>query len=133
MKKLNKKGFSLVELIIVIAIMAVLIGVLAPTYLGQVTKSKKSTDLQNAQTIATAIAVAAAEADDASAYKTASITTYKLVSTLSGIDAPSVQLDTGNKFYYSYDGKNIHIAIAGDTAPTSHDSDVYPEKKNSDY
>ena len=32
-KEMNNKGFSLVELIIVVAIMAVLIGVLAPTYL----------------------------------------------------------------------------------------------------
>ena len=30
-KKLGNKGFSLVELIVVIAIMAVLVGVLAPT------------------------------------------------------------------------------------------------------
>ena len=33
-KKMNNKGFSLVELIIVIAIMAVLIAVLAPQYMG---------------------------------------------------------------------------------------------------
>lgn len=44
-KKLsNNKGFSLVELIIVIAIMAVLIGVLAPQYLKYVEKSKISSD-----------------------------------------------------------------------------------------
>ena len=53
----NNKGFSLVELIIVIAIMAVLIGVLAPQYLGYVKKSKVSTDLQNAQQMASKIAV----------------------------------------------------------------------------
>ncbi len=41
----NNKGFSLVELIIVIAIMAVLIGVLAPQYLRYVEKSKKQADL----------------------------------------------------------------------------------------
>lgn len=40
----NNKGFSLVELIIVIAIMAVLIGVLAPQYLKYVEKSRISSD-----------------------------------------------------------------------------------------
>lgn len=43
-KKLNNKGFSLVELIIVIAIMAVLIGVLAPQYMKYVEKSRQSAD-----------------------------------------------------------------------------------------
>ena len=42
MKK-NNKGFSLVELIVVVAIMAVLVGVLAPAYLGYVEKSRRQT------------------------------------------------------------------------------------------
>ena len=56
-KKLNNKGFSLVELIIVIAIMAVLIGVLAPQYLKYVEKSRKSADLDNFQTVISAVQV----------------------------------------------------------------------------
>lgn len=60
MKK-NNKGFSLVELIIVIAIMAVLIGLLAPQYLKFVQKSKISADCSNAQALATAINVGFAD------------------------------------------------------------------------
>lgn len=65
MKKLNNKGFSLVELIIVIAIMAVLIVVLAPQYLKYVEKSRNSTDITNATEIVTALQVYASDPDAA--------------------------------------------------------------------
>lgn len=55
MKKMNNKGFSLVELIVVIAIMAVLMGVLAPTLIGNIEKSRESKDLQNLDSIYNAI------------------------------------------------------------------------------
>lgn len=54
-KSLTNKGFSLVELIIVIAIMAVLVGVLAPQYLKYVTNSKISTDISSADSIRTVV------------------------------------------------------------------------------
>ena len=44
MKKLSNKGFSLVELIIVIAIMAVLMGILAPQLVKYVEQSRRQTD-----------------------------------------------------------------------------------------
>lgn len=63
MKKMNNKGFSLVELIIVIAIMAILVGVLAPQYLKYVEKSRKSSDMDQLDSIYTACSTAASDAD----------------------------------------------------------------------
>ena len=61
MKKMNNKGFSLVELIIVIAIMAILIVVLAPQYLKYVERSRNSTDMQTATEFMDACEVWAAD------------------------------------------------------------------------
>ncbi len=60
-KKKNNKGFSLVELIVVIAIMAVLVGVLAPQFIKYVEQSRASTDLDNCQAIISAVQVGVAD------------------------------------------------------------------------
>ena len=46
MKKLNKRGFTIVELSIVIAVVAILSAVLVPTFTGIVKKSQKSARAQ---------------------------------------------------------------------------------------
>lgn len=65
MKKenMNNKGFSLVELIIVIAIMAILIAVLAPQYLKYVEKSRVSSDQTTIVEYINAMQVLAADPD----------------------------------------------------------------------
>ena len=65
MKKenMNNKGFSLVELIIVIAIMAILIAVLAPQYLKYVEKSRVSSDQTTIVEYIDAMQVIAADPD----------------------------------------------------------------------
>lgn len=46
MKKLNKKGFTIVELVIVIAVIAILAGVLIPTFATVVDKANESKAMQ---------------------------------------------------------------------------------------
>lgn len=54
----NNKGFSLVELIIVIAIMAILVGVMAPQLIKYIEKSNVSADTQLCDSIHTAVVTA---------------------------------------------------------------------------
>lgn len=57
-KRISNQGFSLVELIIVIAIMAILAAALAPQLIKYIDNSRKSTDVSTGQSIATAVGVA---------------------------------------------------------------------------
>lgn len=59
-KKKNNKGFSLVELIVVVAIMAVLLGVLVPTLVRHIETSKQSKDLDGIAEIRSAMEIALA-------------------------------------------------------------------------
>lgn len=48
MKKMNKKGFTIVELVVVIAVIAILAAVMIPTFSGIVEKANESAALQEA-------------------------------------------------------------------------------------
>ena len=61
MKKLNNKGFSLVELIVVVLIMAIIAVALAPQVMKWVEESRKSTDANNYDTIVEAANTALAD------------------------------------------------------------------------
>jgi len=59
MKKMNNKGFSLVELIVVVLIMAIIAVALAPQVMKWVENSRKSTDIENYNALVEAANVAA--------------------------------------------------------------------------
>lgn len=90
-KSLNNKGFSLVELIIVVAIMAVLVGVLAPQYVRYVEKSRESADAQQLEEFKGAMQVLASDT--------------------------SVTLDTGATYTVTGDKNTGAITISADLKP----------------
>ena len=61
-KKLNKKGFTLAELLVVVAIIGVLVAVSIPIFTSQLRKAKVATDQANARAGKAAAVAAALEA-----------------------------------------------------------------------
>ena len=112
-KKLGNKGFSLVELIVVIAIMAVLVGVLAPTLIKNIEKSRESKDAQNIEQIKSSVEIAL---QDETAYDeavpTGSTATNSLV-TLTGATA------SVNTLYSSFKSEFDGIMSVSNTKLTS--------------
>lgn len=95
-KQKNNKGFSLVELIVVIAIMAVLVGVLAPQLIKYVEKSREATDIQTCDNIATALKTYYADEEvSASASATDTTVTVILSKTELGTGADAAVKDAG--------------------------------------
>lgn len=107
MKKNNKKGFTLVELVIVVAVMAILVAVAIPTIGSIRSSAQSSVDKSNAQTIESIIKLE--EADQTSdAGLTADNVEAALAEAKLGIAA-------GKTFYYDYDSGDCSY---GATQPT---------------
>lgn len=53
-KKLNKKGFTLAELLVVVAIIGVLVAISIPIFTSQLTKARRATNQANARAAAAA-------------------------------------------------------------------------------
>ena len=50
-KKLNKKGFTLMEMLIVVAIIAILVAIAIPTFTKSLNAAKKSADMANLRAV----------------------------------------------------------------------------------
>lgn len=135
-KQKNNKGFSLVELIVVIAIMAVLVGVLAPQLIKYVEKSREATDIQTCDNIATALKTYYAD-EEVAASATAKVT-VTLGKTELGTAADTAVKDAGltkakikgtkwtnDKITIVYDKKDGTIEYTGDSPYYHSDKDQF--------
>ena len=64
MKKMNKKGFTLIEMLVVIAIIAILVAIVIPTVSNATTKAKEATDVANLRSYVAQYQVATVSNDD---------------------------------------------------------------------
>ena len=105
-KKKDNMGFTLVELVIVVAILAILVGILAPQYTKYVEKSRKAADASNLENMVTAFKTAASDGTDSVEAGTYSIE-IKTAGTEFKKGADPVE-DTSNlgTLMISYAGKN---------------------------
>ena len=132
----NQKGFSLVELIIVIAILGIIAAIALPNITGAVDKARANTDLSNAKAIANAVAIVEAKQAGNSGItkETAETAAYVEVSTLANVvaelngGAPKAKLVKDTKFFVRIT-KNGTIRVGiGKTAGTESDiEEVYPD------
>lgn len=124
LKKLDNKGFTLVELIIVIAIIAVLAAVIAPQYVKYIDKSRQATDENTLNEVAHAMEVAAANNDvyteitgggvkisvaTGSITSTGTTATNMLAAVTEVVPAASVKFTSK-----AYTGKTVVISISAD-------------------
>ena len=119
----SKKGFTLVELIIVIVIIAILIAALLPAVLGAIDRANRTADAADARTVLTAASIYALDLKDAgititsdTPYSTAGLpaigTTSAFDIILSYIPAAGAYMQAGNFSEWIFrDGMPVSVTI----------------------
>lgn len=110
MKKMrkNNKGFSLVELIVVVLIMAIIAVALAPQVMKWVGTSKESTDISNYDALIENIQIAMTES---TAITDAVVTITGTNTTISGTHKSQLATALNNISSYNFDANQVSTAL----------------------
>lgn len=116
MKKNNKKGFTLVELVIVVAVMAVLVAVAIPTIGSIKNSATDSVNKSNAKTIESIIKLAETDGtfEDGVTTLSDSAIAQKIYEAKLGITKPA----SGDAPTFVYNKKTGAVTVGSDSAPT---------------
>lgn len=114
--KITRKGFTIVELVIVIAVIAILAAVLIPTFSSIIRKSKVSSDTQVCRNMNTAIAVGIADGSSMDSF-------YDVLTALKNAGYIMSNLNpTAEGNYYGWDKENNKIIYMDENLNV-----IYPE------
>ena len=120
MKASKKRGFTIIELVIVIAVIAILAAVLIPTFSDLIKKAKISSDTQIVRNMNTALAMS--EADQGK-----SVDAYKAYEVLKSAGFLAERLNpTTEGYYYAFDALNNRMLILNENFDV-----YYPEEYKS--
>lgn len=97
----NKKGFTLVEVIVVLVILAILIALLAPSLTGYIDKAKNKGDVVEARQVLIAAQTLASEGYAANNYDKLTAATVKDLAEVPGT-ITALYLDGGKVIYFTY-------------------------------
>ena len=128
MKKNNKKGFTLVELVIVVAVMAILVAVAIPT-IGSISGSARTSVANtNAQTIESMIKLAEAEGSKTSSDAVSNALIAQVIvearlgieegifeydPTSGNVEAVSATTETDGLIYIDFEAKEGSVTVTG--------------------
>ena len=116
-KLLNKKGFTLVEMLVVIAIIAILVAVIVPTVTSSTDKAKAASDAANLRSIKAEIGIAMLSTDSNSVVYDATkkvVTVGTKAGHIQTISVPPCNVNPDWQFAVNYDDKTNTLTVKYD-------------------
>ena len=120
-KKLRKKGFTIVELVIVIAVIAILAAILIPTFSGIIKKANIASDTAMAKNMNTALVMADSEGNTPEDMGDVLFILYEAGYILENLNP------TTNGYYFAWDQPKNQIIFLTDTFEVHYSSEPYSE------